>query len=134
MSGGRPAAAGSATIELALVLPLFLVLLFGIVEFGLILYAQGILTNASREGARYGVVYSTPRKSAAQIETWVRDYLRDAGFTESVTVAVTGAGGNLGDPLDVRVDYTYHFLLLPQFVASLGANLNLRAETVMRLE
>jgi Flp pilus assembly protein TadG len=35
-------------------------LLFGIIEFGIILYDKAMITNASREGARAGIVYSEP--------------------------------------------------------------------------
>jgi Flp pilus assembly protein TadG len=55
-AGGR-GEQGAAAVEFAIVLPLLLVILFGIVEFGLLLYDQAMITNASREGARSGVVY-----------------------------------------------------------------------------
>lgn len=48
---------GAAAVEFAIVLPLLLVLLFGIVEFSLLLYDMAMITNASREGARGGVAY-----------------------------------------------------------------------------
>ena len=47
---------GQALVELALVLPLLLILAFGIVEFGLLMYNKAVITNASREGARVGIV------------------------------------------------------------------------------
>ena len=43
---------GAAVIELALVAPLFLILILGIVEVGRALIVQQVLVNASREGAR----------------------------------------------------------------------------------
>ena len=43
---------GAAAVELALVLPLLLLILFGIVDFGLMLNAQITVTSAAREGAR----------------------------------------------------------------------------------
>jgi Flp pilus assembly protein TadG len=43
---------GGAAVEFAIILPLLIALLFGIVEFGLLLYNKQIITNASREGAR----------------------------------------------------------------------------------
>jgi hypothetical protein len=52
---GPGGARGAATLELALALPVFLLLVFGLVEFGLVLYVKGMITAASREGARYGV-------------------------------------------------------------------------------
>jgi hypothetical protein len=50
---------GAAIVEFALILPLLLILLFGIIEFSLLLYNKAMITNASREGARYGIVYET---------------------------------------------------------------------------
>lgn len=49
---------GSVAVEFALVLPLLLLILFGTVEFGIMMYDQAIITNAAREGARWGAVQS----------------------------------------------------------------------------
>jgi len=51
---------GAAAVEFALLLPVLVLITFGIIEFGLLMYNQQILTNASREGARAGVVVRTP--------------------------------------------------------------------------
>ncbi len=134
MAKAAPDQQGSSLVEFALISPIFLLLLFGILEFGLVMYSKGIITQAGREGARFGVVYSSPPKSAAQIQTQVQDYLTGAGFTGPVTIAITGAGGGNGAPLRVKVAYTYQYLVLPQFVTKLGGNLNLSTETVMRME
>jgi hypothetical protein len=48
---------GVAIVEFAIVLPLLAILLFGIIEFGFIIYNKAMITNASREGARIGIVY-----------------------------------------------------------------------------
>jgi Flp pilus assembly protein TadG len=48
---------GVAVVEFALVLPLLLLLLFGIVEFGMILYDKAVITSASRAAARQGVAF-----------------------------------------------------------------------------
>lgn len=47
---------GVALVEFGLILPLLILLLFGIVEFGLLLFNKQVITNASREGARAGIV------------------------------------------------------------------------------
>ena len=44
-------------VELAIILPILLIVLFGLIEFGFILYDKAVITNASREGARQGIVY-----------------------------------------------------------------------------
>ena len=48
---------GSVLVEFALILPLFLLLLFGMITFSIALYDKTVLTMATREGARAGVMY-----------------------------------------------------------------------------
>ena len=50
---------GTVAVEFTLLLPLFLLILVALVEFGHLLYVQHVVTNASREGARYGTRYMT---------------------------------------------------------------------------
>lgn len=45
-------------VEMALVFPLFLVLLFGLVSFGIAIFYQQQVTNAAREAARYAAIHS----------------------------------------------------------------------------
>ncbi|MGD8892889.1 MAG: pilus assembly protein, partial [Desulfobacterales bacterium] len=52
---------GATVVEFAIILPLLIVFLFGIIEFGLLLYNKQVITNASREGARAGLVVRDPR-------------------------------------------------------------------------
>jgi len=78
---------GAAAVEFALLLPFLAVLVFGIIEFGLLLYNQQVITNASREGARAAIVGHCPgvagmdeskiRKTDAQISQIVTDYCID---------------------------------------------------------
>jgi len=127
---------GASLAEFAVLAPLFVVLLFGLVEFGLALYTKSVVTNASREGARFGVVYGTPRKTEAEIIAQVTSYLNKAGFsdTPSVTVAVTGEGGASGTSLSVTVAYPYQFQVLPNFVQGLTGTINLTTNTIMLME
>ncbi|RJR33847.1 MAG: pilus assembly protein [Deltaproteobacteria bacterium] len=131
---------GASTVEFALIAPLFIALLFAIVEFGMILYTKGMLTHAAREGARYGVVFSTPRRTTAEITTKVREYLDLSGLTNTATVAVTYPDGtsDSGKRLRVDVNYTYNFLVLPQninnYLAGKMTDLNLTADTIMYME
>ncbi len=131
----RSAAApeGAIAIEFALTLPLFLILLFGAVELGLAMHTKGIITQASREGARYGVVYSLAPRSDAEVQTFVCNYLKNLGFSDITldNIQVNGGGGASKTPMRVRVHYTYHFLVLPRLIEVLSGNLVLSAETVM---
>ena len=48
---------GATTVEFAIIVIIFITLIFAIIEFGLIMFNKQIITNASREGARYGIVF-----------------------------------------------------------------------------
>jgi len=120
---------GAALVEFALMLPLFLALLFGVVEFALIMHTKGTITQASQAGARFGAVYSSPPKSTGEIQAYVLNYLQHQGLTE-----ITGGGivvtTNPSPPaISVRVVYPYHFVVLPGF-----ADVELTAESICRSE
>lgn len=134
-TGGKREERGAAAVEFALALPLLIILIFGVLEFGLVIHAKGIITQASREGARYGVTYTTTAKTAAAIQTYVQNYLEGAGFTGAiVTVTPDPPPSTSGSLLNVRVDYTYNFLVLPDFITQMAGALNLSAVTTMRME
>ena len=65
---------GVAAVEFALLLPLLLVITFGAIEFSLAWYDKAIITNASREAARAGIVYAVPQPTTAQITTVAQNY------------------------------------------------------------
>jgi Flp pilus assembly protein TadG len=82
---------GQAVIELALTLPLLLLIVFGIFDFGLMLQRYEIVTNAAREGARVGVL---PDYTDAQAATRALDYLNAGGLdvpTRACGVAISPA-------------------------------------------
>ncbi len=137
---------GASAVEFAIVLPLLVLLVFGIIELSLALYDQGMITNASREGARFGIVYRIPAVTDAEITSVVHNYLGShlvtlggkrspsSNPTTGATVVVTRTGGSPGGNLRVRVGYTYSFLVLPKFTPGLGQGINMAGETVMRME
>ena len=131
---------GAALAEFALVLPVLLIILMGIIEFGLLLYNQHIITNASREGARYGIVARAPRRTVGEIEAVVAAYCEDHLVTFGDGVPTTDvdpdptAGSLFGDNLTVEVTFPYDFFVLPNFVASLIGGTELRAHATMKYE
>ena len=131
---------GASAVEFAVIAPLFIALLFGIVEFGMILYTNGMLAHAGREGARFGVVYCNPRRSDSDIQNVVQGYLNRTGLTSTATIAITPPLGSrtTGTNLNVTVNYTYRFMVLPRdindYLSGKMSNLNLTAATVMRME
>ena len=141
---------GAAAVEFALVFPIFLVLVFAIVEFGAIFFDKAVITNASREAARAGVVLKTPKLNALDVETVARRYWgqtagadgawegpsRLIGFDPSnvLDVTVTGAEENFGMPLTVTVEYEYNWLVLGPLIGLVAGPVNLSATTVMNNE
>ena len=128
---------GASAVEFAVIAPLFIALLFAVVEFGLIIYTKGMLAHASREGARYGVIYGTPKRTMSEIQTVVQDYLNQVGLTSTAIVNVAGAGGASGATLNVTVNYTYQFFVLPSSIPSYLAkmpDLNLTSSALMQME
>lgn len=55
--GARRRSRGQALVEFALVVPIFFLILFAIIDFGRYVYYVQILNNAAREGARYAIVH-----------------------------------------------------------------------------
>jgi len=130
---------GVAAVEFALILIPLVLLVFGTIEFSTLLYDKAVVTNASREGARAGIVYSYPDRIAdGEIVNVVNAYcssrMISLGGSSSVSTTITREGNASGDDLTVTVSYVYRFLVLPSFITSLSGGLNLQAQTVMRQE
>jgi len=129
---------GAAAVEFAIIAPLLFTITFGIIEFGLLFYDKQVITNASREGARYGILWSPTRPTVEEIEAKVASYTSNMlvtfGAAVSPDITIDGIGGDPGDALTVTVAYNYEFLLLPNFVSTLSDVTTLSAVTVMRFE
>ena len=130
---------GIAAVEFALILIPLVLLVFGTIEFSTLLYDKAVITNASREGARAGIVYSFPDRIADGeivnvVNNYCGNYMISLGGNSSVSTTITRAGNSSGDALNVRVAYRYRFLVLPNLITSLTDGITLEGETVMRME
>jgi Flp pilus assembly protein TadG len=127
---------GAAAVEFAIVLGCLLLLITGIMDFGHAFFLKQIVTNASREGARYGVVYQEPRLSVADITSKVNFYLEKAGLTDPSTtqVVVDPGTGAAGSQLTVTVSSTKTWWIINYFVPGLGDTVAINAQTRMRYE
>lgn len=124
---------GAAAVEFALLLPVLMLILFGIIEFGMIMYSREVITNASREGARSGIVQATVKPTVGEIQTMVTNYLTGTGIDpNAVTINVIGAGLTAPNILTVTVNYPYNFFV--PAILGLGNTINLTGQTVMRHE
>lgn len=64
---GRVRAIGQSLVEFALVIPLFLVLLFAIVDVGRVVWASNTLSNAAREATRFAIVHGGSKSNTCPV-------------------------------------------------------------------
>jgi hypothetical protein len=137
---------GAQLVEFALVLPLLLLVVLGIAEFGFIFQRYEVVTNAAREGARLRVL---PGYADADVRPRVEAYLSTGGVpvtvspdpanldvvVESVSIPV-GGGGPPISAKRVTVTYTYTFQFLNALSAFFGSytDVDLSAVSEMRTE
>ena len=140
---------GAAMVEFAIGSTVLLLLVLGIIEFGFLWYQKQVITNASREGARYGVVYQTvagsgirkaPKNFNPTILQVVNNYCNGRIPTGSWTPSLSGAASTAGDgtdlkgvPLIVTVTCQNKMDLLSGWIPSL-ANITFTAQTAMNCE
>jgi Flp pilus assembly protein TadG len=110
---------GVALVEFALVLPLLLVLLLGMLDFGTAFNYWIDETHLANEGARWAVVNKNPGSSGT-LQDYIRsqadsDALRNGGSTSvpdalGVTICFPNGTSNVGDPVQVKTSVDYNWL------------------------
>jgi Flp pilus assembly protein TadG len=131
---------GGAVIEFALVLPILLLILFGIIEFSVALYDKAVITNASREATRAGILSRNAHLTEAQIRQVALDYCADrlisfgSNNTNPIVSVVKPQAPTTSDPLEVLITFQYTGFGLGRLVANLTGPLELSASTVMAYE
>jgi Flp pilus assembly protein TadG len=144
---------GAALVEFAMALPLLLVVIAGIVDFGFAFQRYEVVTNAAREGAR---IASLPGYDATSVDSRVRSYVQ-AGLGLSggalaqamptgsvtltnpdITVPLAGGGSKTMTTALVTVTYQHNWFLLGPMLGLInktwGGTITLTASSQMRLE
>lgn len=133
---------GAELLELAIALPILMVIIGGVVDFAILFQRYEVVTNAAREGARIGVL---PTYQIADVQGRVNTYLAASGLTDpapapGVAYAATPVkpGGPNINVVTVTVQYPHKFLLLTPLAGLLGRgphpDLMLKAVSTMRVE
>jgi Flp pilus assembly protein TadG len=81
--------AGQALAEVALVAPLFFLMVFGIIDIGRVIWANDVAGNAAREGARYASVHAGSELTILASKDDIRDHAKQFVIAGGVNVAVT---------------------------------------------
>ncbi|HUG01796.1 MAG TPA: TadE/TadG family type IV pilus assembly protein [Longimicrobiales bacterium] len=143
----RRSTAGQSIAEFALVVPILLLLVFGIVEFGLIVKSWQVVTDAAREGARVAVVGATPGATADSTDAVaaVRAALNRGGLDgadATVTLEAHGVsagpwtGAERGDTARMNITYPHDMIMFGPLIASMTgySTIPIRTSIAMRKE
>lgn len=122
---------GQTLVETAFLLPLFILVLAGILDFGWILGNQLMVSNGCRDGARYAIVNSEAANLQTLVTTRVSSNPGLASSTD-VTVSVTKST----DQLDLTVTVNKKVRVLTPLAGVFlgGQEIILTSSTVMRVE
>ncbi|MDA3916237.1 MAG: pilus assembly protein [Deltaproteobacteria bacterium] len=140
---------GTTAVELALVLPVLLTLIFGMIELSLFFFNKHILANAAGEGARAGSIIRAVEKDGSivssdedkRIKDKVKLYAKghlvtfDNEVFDDDNIAIFPPAPDrdtffFGDDLEVKVEYEYKFLYLDPLLGpiTIKASANMRME------
>jgi Flp pilus assembly protein TadG len=134
---------GAQLIELALVLPVLLFVLAGILDMGFLFKDYQVVTNAAREGARMAAL---PGWSETQVTARVNNYLAAGGLQGSatttiatVTLVTDAVSGRSINGIRVTVEVPHNYLILGPISklvsgAAVANTVTLRAVATMRTE
>jgi Flp pilus assembly protein TadG len=119
---------GSELVEMAIVTPIFVLLIMGIIDFGFLFQRYEVVVNAAREGARLAVVGTLDNDN---VEIRVQNYLTSSGLTGSATADVQDTSMDVSgvtvSTKTVTVVYPSAFVFLP-------GSVNLQSVSVMRVQ
>lgn len=123
---------GQSLVELALILPIIVLLLFGTVEFGRVFYSYITVTSAVREGVRQAAV----GKTDAEIEARIREAVTLAeADTRLQILSITPTEGNRPTGVPVKVEIRYDMPLIVPLIGDFLPNpVPLSASATMRKE
>jgi len=130
---------GAVLIEFAFSLPLLLLIIVGLFDFGFALQKYQVITNAAREGARMAVL---PGYSEDDVLARVKNYVSASGITDKPTVTrqtafITLSGGTTATAMTVRVTIPHTFVYLRPIATMFGGSfgtITLSSQLTMRTE
>ncbi len=103
---------GAAVVEMAVIAPIFILVLFGMLEFGRLVMVQQTVNNAAREGARVAASEKTTGRqtvTVAHVRQTVTDYLSDQSIPVN-TIAISADGVAITNlaavPIDTQITVT----------------------------
>ena len=141
---GRATSRGQSLVEFALVFPLFILLVAGMIDFGMGLYSYMTINNATRDAARLGATMCTANPCAGAVKARVTAAVGGLGIDTPVVTCkasvsavpphpnpnCTSGTALPGD--DVVVTVTYHYRMI--WPLAFGNMITMTAQTTMLAE
>jgi Flp pilus assembly protein TadG len=131
---------GAELVEFALIFPMLLLVMLGIMDFGFLFQRYEVLTAAAREGARVAIL---PGYTDADVQARVTAYLTAGGLSDPATVVVgapqtVSLGSQCISIRPVTVTYTYQYMFVGPIMSFFGepalGSRALNATSAMRSE
>lgn len=121
---------GQSLVETAIVLPLVILLLMGMIDFGLLLNHYIVISNASREAARKASLGGTDAEILTQVQN-LTTILDDTKL--NVHISPSESCRNQGVEVAVSIEYQNR-LITPVIGSLLGSDIPLKSRVTMRVE
>lgn len=120
---------GQTAVEVALLLPLFLTLLLGVMDFSRLYWTQSIVRGAAYEGVRLAILNEA---TETQVETTVLAELNNGGVKQQPNVTVGTRQPE--QPVDVTVTVPFDFIAIDNLIPPLAKITQVTATAVMTHE
>ncbi len=137
---GRRGERGSELIEFAILFPLLLLIVSGMVDMGFLFQTYEVVTNAAREGARIAIL---PNYTTNDVQNRVASYIAASGLAQTFppptvnAITVTLPSGATISAYEVTVTYPHTFALLAPIAKYFGGSfgtINVTSRAAMRQE
>jgi Flp pilus assembly protein TadG len=123
---------GQATVELALILPVVLLILLGILDFGRALNTENTTNHLANLGARFAAVGTVP--SGKSLCEYINSSAAPSNLKEKLGVEISEPSVAAGAPVTVRVTNNYHWLKFIQGAIGRATATAVVGSATMRLE
>ena len=130
---------GTALVEFALILPVLMLALFGVLDFGKAFNYWNDQQHLAAEGARWAVVNSNP--SGGSLQAYIQQQADTAELRGRATVCIsfptnsdTGTSGQVGDPVTVSVKSPYTWIPFISSRTGISPTTTITGSATMRLE
>lgn len=124
---------GQSMVELALMLPILITLLCGIIDFGWIFGNKLLTSYACREGARYGSIIASLPTYVTDVENRVKEVAPEM-MHDNMTITTQCTEPSNPRDGDIIVDVKYEFILLTPIASTVIGSQNYTAESTCQMK